>query len=592
MRRTGSITITFDRINLLIIGFSLISFVVLIKLVYIQLIKHKQYMSMGHDQYWNLQEIPAKRGSILSNEGNLLATTQIHYLLFAEPQRITDKPATAKQLAEVLTKMENPDISPTESTATNQYTTRYTSIMEPLSSKLLWIIIEHDLTPIEKEEIEKLQIQGIGFEEEPIRFYPEGTLAAHVLGFVAFNEQGEKQGYYGIEGSYDEGLKGKPGKVVEEQDALGKPILMGNYRKIPPVDGWDIELTIQRPVQYIIEKYLKAGVETYNASSGTAIVMDPATGSILAMANYPTYKPDYFLEEETSEGNTTRKSIEKKNLAISETYEPGSVIKPLVISAAINLNKVNPQTTFEDKGPVRYSDYYIDNWDKKHHGTQNIIQLLQKSNNIGAAWVGHQLGAENLSKYFYKFGFGKKTGVELQGEDTGIIRKTSWTDIDIATASFGQGISATPLQVLNAFNVFANDGVLMKPRMVDKIIDHEKTITIPPTKIEKVLSHTTAETMVGLLTQAVEGGESKYYNIKNYKIAGKTGTAQIPHEGGYNPNETNVTFVGFPAVSKKFTLIVKLNRPKESIYAAETAVPLWMEITDELLKFYGVPPDL
>ena len=353
----------------------------------------------------------------------------------------------------------------------------------------MWVALEHNITPFEKEYIEKLNIEGIGFAEEPVRYYPEETLAAHVLGFVASDEFGEKQGYFGIEGRLNEEIKGKPGKILQEQDAEGSPILLGDYKKTDPVEGRDVVLTLNRTIQYLVEKKLKEGVEKYDAVSGTVIVMDPYTGEVLAMANYPTYLPSDFLSvEEDLENSPHRQNIEKKNSGISDTYEPGSVIKALTVSSAVDLGKVQPETTFVDEGPVRYSDYTIDNWDGKHYGVQTIIELLQKSNNIGAAWVGHQVGVNNLSNYFKDFGLGARTGIELEGEDTGVIRDTSvWTDIDLATAAFGQGISATALQVLNAFNAIANGGELMQPKIIEKIVDNDKEIKIPTTKIRQVI---------------------------------------------------------------------------------------------------------
>ena len=222
-----------------------------------------------------------------------------------------------------------------------------------------------------------------------------------------------------------------------------------------------------------------------------------------------------------------------------------------------------------------------------------IVGLLQKSNNIGAAWVGHLVGSKKLYQYFESFGIGKKTNIELEGEESGFLQDyQDWLDIDLAVRSFGQGLAATPLQVLNAFNVIANGGYLLEPKIISKIIDGSKEMVIPTKNLRKVISKDTSETMVGMLEKAVEGGEGKYFTIKDYRIAGKTGTAEVPDEtGGYSANRTNATFVGFMAGSKKFSMIVKLEEPKTSVYAAETSVPLWMDIASELVKYYGLAPD-
>jgi cell division protein FtsI/penicillin-binding protein 2 len=589
------------RLNILMTVYGLIIGLFLVRLFSIQIIDHGKYTALAQSQYWNLSVIPAKRGDIISNDGIVLAGTQTHYLLYAEPKKISNSFETAHKLAQIFTEMQEKDF--TEKSLDSEeaevfdekiaFKDNYDRILADLNRDLYWVILKHDLSPKDKEALEAQNIEGIGFEEEPVRYYPEKTLSSHVLGFVAFNEQGEKQGYFGIEGALNEDLEGKPGRILEERDALGNPILVGSYKKSEPIKGRDIILSIDRSVQYVVEKKLKEGVEDYDAKSGTVIVMDPYTGEIVAMANYPTYQPDVFNYEENENVLVEhRKGVEKKNIAIAETYEPGSVIKPLTISAAIELGKVTPQTTFEDRGPVQYSDYVIDNWDGKHHGTQTIVQLLEKSNNIGAAWVGHLVGAKQLAYYFKEFGLGEKTGVELEGEDTGVIHDyREWADIDTATAAFGQGISATPLQVLNAFNVIANGGFLLQPKIVDKIVDQEEVIELPTRQVKRVISKQTSETMVDLLESAADSGEAKYFVLKNYQVAGKTGTAQIPVEGEYDPDKTNATFAGFLSGSRKFSMIVKLEEPRSSIYAAETAAPLWMDITKELVKLYGVPPD-
>ncbi len=598
------------RTDVVFVSFIFAFLVVVLRLFQIQVLNHKDYRALAEDQYSNQTEIPAKRGDIFSSDGYLLAGAKNNYLLFAEPQKIIDPYQTATDITEIIvssrlkevesylndivneTKEEEyaliKDILSEESLRENYFQDIYNAI----SMDLLWVPVIKDISPEEKVLIEDSEIEGFGFEDYPVRYYPEGNLASHVLGFVGSDEAGNKIGYFGIEGSLNEDLKGKTGRILEDRDALGNPILMGSYKKIPPTQGRNVILTINRAVQYVVEKKLEAGVKKYNAFSGSVIVMDPFTGDIVAMANYPDYDPLNFFENDEIEEKSGRKNTEKKNIAIADTYEPGSVMKPLTISAAIDLGIVNPNTTFLDEGKVRYSDYYIDNWDGRHHGVQTIIQLLQKSNNIGAAWVGHQVGREKIYQYFSDFGIGTRTGVDLEGEDTGILRdKEDWTDIDLANISFGQGVSATTLQVLNSFNAIANGGYLMQPKIISKITDEKGETEIPTKNIRRVISKETSDTMVDLLEKAAEGGEAKYFILKDYRISGKTGTAQIPEDGKYSPDRTNATFVGFMTDSKAFSMIVRLVEPKESPYAAETAVPLWMEIASELVKFYGLAPD-
>ena len=554
-----------------------------LKLFSIQVLGHAKYSNQANEQYWDRRELPAKRGSIYSSDGQLLAGTQTHYLLYGEPNNIDNKYEVAHELSEVLNNIKKSGSEPADF---------YDFIYDSLNKDLMWVPLARNLTPPQRDQILELDLDYIGFEDAPVRYYPEDSLAAHILGFVASNEAGEKVGYYGIEGALNEDLKGRSGRIMEETDAIGTPILVGSYERVAPVEGRDLVLTIDSAVQYLAEKKIKEGVEKYEAVSGSVIIMDPFTGAIIAMANYPTYEPDDFLSiEEVSEDPPYRKNIEKRNLAIQQIYEPGSVIKPLTVAAAIDLKLLTPESTFEDNGPVWYDDYQINNWDGNHHGTQTIIQLLQKSNNIGAAWVGHQVGSKKLSQYFKDFGLGERTNIDLEGEDTGIIHDyKTWADIDLATAAFGQGISATPLQVLNAFNTLANGGFLLEPRIIKEIIEPNKTIDIPPKTIRRVISKDTSDTMVWMLEEAAAGGEAKYFVLKDYKIAGKTGTAQIPEEGKYSPDKTNATFVGFLSDPKTFSMIVKLEEPHTSTYAAETAVPLWMDLASELVVYYGVPP--
>ena len=580
------------RINVLLFFFVAGAVLLAGKLFIIQVLNHEKYKSIAQEQYWDSQNIPSKRGDILSKDGLPLASTQTYYLLYMEPKKIKDKYTFVNNTVNLLSEVKsNGDLKKKVELA-DVFQERINSI---LRSDLIWAVVTKELNPDQKNKIMDIGIEGLGFEEEPVRYYPNGTLASHVLGFVASDESGQKVGYFGVEGDLDRELRGKDGKVLQEKGALGDPILLGGYKKLDPINGRNIVLTINRSIQYMVETKLKEGVEGYNAMSGSVIIMNPSTGNIIAMANYPTYNPSVFNEEiETVKGleDPSRKDLERRNLSISATYEPGSVMKPFTVSSALDIGKITPESTFNDEGPVKYSDYYIDNWNGQHHGVQNVIQLLQKSNNIGAAWVGHLVGTKDLTDYLRRFGFGEKTNIELEGEDTGSVRDyKTLTDIDLANISFGQGISATPLQVLNGFNVFINGGELVVPRIVDKIVDEGKEIEIPVKSVRRVISKRTADTMVELLVLAVEGGEAKFFNTKNYKIGGKTGTAQIPFGGKYDPQKTNATFVGFFAGTRDISMIVRLEQPTKSIFAAETAVPLWMSIAEELANYFGITPD-
>jgi len=586
------------RLNSLIVLFLVGFIAVIFRLFQLQVLGHEKFEKMGQDQYWTVQEISAGRGSISSSDGFLLAGTVDNYLMYGEPKVVENKTQTAHILAEYLASIE-PEVIQDEEVKEvvlkPGFEYYYKSIFDNLNLDLYWVSLKKNLSHEQMLAIQKFGIEGIGFEKEPKRYYPEGTLASHVLGFVASDEKGEKTGYYGIEGALNEDLQGKMGRILEERDATGNPILAGGYRKANPLPGRNIVLTIDRSVQYMVERMIKDGVEKYDAVSGNVIVMDPYTGKVIAMANYPTYDPSDFSvgdSETIADGEQTRKKVERRNLSIQQTYEPGSVMKPMTVSTAVDLGLVSSTTTYEDAGPVYYSGYKVDNWDLKHHGVLTVQRLLELSNNIGAAWVGHKVGAENLRSYLVNFGYGKRTGIELQGEDTGVIPAISdWSDITLANISFGQGISATPLQVLNAFNVIANGGTLYQPLIIEKIDDGKKILEVRPKRLRQVIKQETATEMVSMLENAAVSGEAKFYVLKDYKIAGKTGTAQIPEKGGYSADKTNATFVGFLSGDRKISMIVKLEEPKTSVYASLTSVPLWMDIMSELVKFYGIAPD-
>jgi cell division protein FtsI/penicillin-binding protein 2 len=280
------------------------------------------------------------------------------------------------------------------------------------------------------------------------------------------------------------------------------------------------------------------------------------------------------------------------NKNISDSFEPGSVIKPMTIATAIDLGLINDKSIFYDNGPISYSGKNIDNWDHKHLGALDPTLILQKSNNVATAQVGILIGEENLRKYFQNFGFGKKTGIDMEGEENGILRSTKWEDIDIANISFGQGVSATPLQVLTSFNVFANDGKFLRPRIILEIKkSNGERVEYPVSETNQIISNSTNQMMNQILVNSTKYNEGKYFLLKNYDISGKTGTGQIFREGKYLEDKTNASFVGFLTRSKKFSMFVRLEEPSSSTYASETAMPVWMSIATELINIFNLPPD-
>lgn len=611
------------RISSTKIFFLLTAMILTAHLVQIMLLSHGNYQVLAERQHITDLTLPAARGTIYSADGFTLATNQEAYLVWSNPREVTNSKDYAETLAPFLFPYsflffseegaEGPAFA--EASAGKQekqekdLAQREKEYQARLQDSLarqdtFYVPLAHKVSVETRDEIVKLNLNGIHFDLEPKRAYPEGSLAAHVLGFVGKNEDGLDQGYFGLEGFYHGDLSGTPGRVILERDASGKPIPVGALNRHEPEDGRDLVLTIRRELQYLIEKKLADDVAKYDAEAGTAILMDPKTGAIWAMANVPVYQPENWTEELKGETDVSKVDI-FSNDAISDNYEPGSVLKTLTMSAALNEKVVTPATTYNDIGPIAYSGHPVRTWDNKYHGVIDIPRILQLSNNTGAAWVGHQLGFDRYEEYLNKFRLGDKTGIDLQGEDTGIVRdRSEWRDIDLATMAFGQGISVTPLQLATIVSTIANDGIMMKPYMVKEIRNSKfeapngertQSIKIEPKEVGRPISEETARQMQLMLRDVVEKGEFKWFvqdaGLDKFAIAGKTGTAQIPEGGHYNPNKTNVTFVGFaPVKDPKFVLLVRLYKPTASTFSAETAVPLWLEMAKNLFLHLGISP--
>jgi len=565
----------------LLIFFSVAFSVLVFKLFYIQVYSYSSFKKQASRQQVSEKKINYSRGDILSSDGKILATNNITYNLVINPKIITEKEKYLEMFLKTID-FEN-------ETDKNEFITKYNSL---ISVDSYYQIIKKNLSYTDKNEIEATKYAGITFEKEIKRYYPEDHLAANVLGFVAKSETDEYQGYYGIEGKNNNLLKGREGRIVYEKGADGQTILFGNYDQADSIDGDHIVLTINRSIQYIIEKKLKEGVEKYGAKSGQIIVMEPKTGEVLGMANFPNFNPYDPFNEKLDINENFKPEVLNKN--ISDTFEPGSVIKPMTISAALDLNIIKPEDTFFDNGPAMYSDEYIDNWDKKHLGELNLSQILQKSNNIATAQIGMKLGEKNLKDYLKKFGYSYRTGIDLEGEEAGLMKSgDAWADLDVASSSFGQSFTATNLQILSSFNVFANDGNYIKPKIIKKLIKPNKNEVEFPTITERrVISKRTNDLMESILAKSTAQNEGKFFALKNYNISGKTGTAQIFKEGKYVENKTNASFVGYLTNSKKFSMIVRLEEPSSSTYAAETALPLWMQTAEDLANFLNIPTDL
>ncbi len=549
--------------------FSLIAFcffLIIGKLFYWQIVKADELSALGSTQYGTLIKLSSKRGEIKTSDNFPIATNKLSYLLFANPKEIKDSQKTAELLSPYL-EMDTASISAN------------------LSLNKFWVPIKSKLNNETKDRIEKLNLPGVGFEEEWTRFYPEGSTAAHLIGFVGKNELGEDKGYFGLEGYYDRQLKGKTISAIEVHDALGRPILSKVSSDRKELDGRSLILSVDRSIQYLTEKKLREGIEKYGASGGMVGIIEPSTGSILAMAIYPSFEPMNYLKFDEQL---------YKNPFISNLFEPGSTFKSLVMVSGIDSGVVEADTKCPIcSGPISIGGYEIRTWDNKYFDKINMIEVIQHSDNTGMVYVAKSLGLDRFLSYLGKFGMGELTNVDLQGEIYPSLRaKSKWYPIDLATAGFGQGISVTPIELLSAFSAIANNGMRMEPHVVSQIeINNTEKITIKPKTVEKPISSQAAKIMTEMLVNAVNKGEAKWTRIKGYRIAGKTGTAQIPIAGHYDPNKTIASFIGFaPADKPRFAMLVIVDRPTTSIYGSETAAPIFFNIAKDLLTYYNISP--
>ena len=549
----------------LVLSFLCFSYIAIIARLFVwQVFRASELSDLGRAQSSQVLTIPAIRGEIKAKDEFPLATNAISYLLYANPKVIKDKEDYVKKLTPILE--DDP-----------------ASISAKLSSDLYWVKLSVGLDQDKKHLIEKLSLKGLGFQQEYTRFYPEASMAAHLIGFLGKDSTGSNKGYFGVEGRYNAQLSGRSGKLYAIRDALGNQVL-GDTREDKKIDGRGVKLTLDRTVQFAVEKRLKDGVERYNADGGSVVIMESKTGAILAMSAVPSFNPQKYYEFDLNSYT---------NPVLSNLYEPGSTFKVLVMAAAIDEGKVKPETRCNIcAGPITEGDYTIRTWNDKYFPNTTMRDVIVNSNNTGMVFVGRKLGLNSMIKYLERFGIGKITGIDLQGETTSVIReRNAWYRIDLATASFGQGISITPIQLLSAVNAVANKGNLMTPYVVSQIISEDgKKIDIKPKIKGRVIKESTSKIITDMMVSAVEEGEAKWTKIKNYKIAGKTGTAQIPVAGHYDPSQTIASFVGFfPASDPKITMLVLVDRPKTSIYGSETAAPIFFNIARDLIKYYNIP---
>jgi len=543
------------------------------RLFSIQILKHGFYQALASDQQELLQKLTPERGEIFIQEKggiwNSLAVNRDFQTVYLVPSAVEDKNEVSSKLAQIL-QMEEEKILEKLKDSKDPY--------EPLRSKL------DDATA---EKIKNLNLAGVRFVSESWRWYPQGTLASHVLGFLGIRDD-KKTGQYGLEGFYEEKLAGENGFLRSKKDALGRWLMLSDFSSEPAQDGVDLYLTLDQNVQYLTEQKMKNVLDKWGASSGCAIVMDPKTGAVRAMASFPNFNPNEYNKV---------KSVETfSNSCIQEIYEPGSVFKPIVMAAGLDTGKISPQTVFVDEGFVKIGPHIIRNAQEKTYGESTMTRVLEKSINTGVVFVQRLIGGKIFEDYIKAFGFGERCEVDLAGEAAGSLRNIDENnEVNFATAAFGQGISATPLEMAGAIAAIANQGKLMRPYLVEKTVSSNGDEEITQPQITRqAISAETANKLTGMLVSTVRNGYDKI-KIKNYAVAGKTGTAQIPDEktGKYKTDETVHSFIGYaPAYDPKFLIFLKMDSPHGIEFASESLSPVFSELTQYLLNYYEIPPEV
>ena len=534
------------------------------RLIYFQVVEHDRLVAAAERQQSRTISAPAKRGDILDRSGRLLAFSVDADTVYAVPSEINDPKGAAAALCKALEDCSRKDRD---------------ALVERLASRRYFVHIRRQVSPDQARRVADLDLEGVGFLKESRRYYPNKTLAAHLLGYVGLDHDG----LAGIEATYDELISGEPGKVLVQTDARRHAF---SRVERPPTAGDTLELTIDLGLQHIAERELKAGVEASGGRGGSAIVMDPATGEILAMASYPSFNPNAYRDfaEEL-----------RRNRAVQDLYEPGSTFKIVTASAVLEENVVAPDDLidvsagaidFPGRPPIR---------DDHPLGVITFRSVIAKSSNVGSIKVGLRVGADRFLEYMQRFGFGRRSSPDFPGENAGLL----WTpknDSSLASMLIGYEIGVTPIQMAAALSSIANGGELIQPRVVRSVVRAGRRLPVPRKVVGRTVSQRTAAELREILEAVVEpGGTATLARVEGFRVAGKTGTAKKIVNGSYRGhNDYNVSFAGFvPSRDPVFTIIVVVDSPRRpSAYGGVVAAPIFQKIAEAALRHRGVPPSL
>jgi len=552
-----------ERITFLFILFIIFYFLLIYRLYNIQVIQSDKFEEIAQQEHLTSFSIEGERGNIYDRNLKKLVVNVNVQSLFAIPPKIENPREAALKISLILN-LETKEV------------------LDKLNQKRPFVWIKRKLNETEVEEIKKLNLEGLDFLKESKRFYPKNYLASNLMGFVGIDNQGLE----GLELFFDQELKGLPGLVVLERDALGGKIPLSIKELNTHRDGNSIVLTIDEVIQYITEEALDKAFQKYKAKAGVAIVVEPKTGEVLAIAVRPSYDPNYF----------NKYALDLwRNLAIANAYEPGSTFKIVTIATALEEGVVKLDDQFYCKGWTNYNRHIFH--DIHQHGTQNLTDIVKNSCNVGVIQVGTRLEQKVFEKSIRRFGFGTLTEINLPGEVNGLIRSSKdWSKISLASISIGQEISITPIQLIMAISAIANRGTLMKPLIVKEILDsNQNSVKVFKSKpVRQVVSVETALTMTKILEQVVIDGTGREAKLDEYQVAGKTGTGQIFDfaTGKYSNSAYTSLFVGYvPAENPKISILILLDQPKGSYYGGTVAAPVFKEIASKVLSYLSIPPN-
>ncbi|HEX3695636.1 MAG TPA: penicillin-binding transpeptidase domain-containing protein [Polyangia bacterium] len=543
------------------VGFGLLFTAVGRRAYHLQVVQADHLRTMAEEQYLREIELPPRRGRILDRNGAELASTADVDSIYCNPRRLPDVRDASRRLAYVLG-LERRELE------------------KKLSQKRFFAWVKRKVTPDEVTAVRALNLPGIAFTREPRRFYPNRTLAATVMGHAG----SDGGGLDGVELSFDKYLRGSTSSVQGVRDALGRDLMVEGMADMPTGVGSDVVLTIDRYLTFVTEKALADATAAHHAKSVIAVVMDPSNGEVLAMASTPTYNPN-------DPGGAAENGA--RNRAITDAFEPGSTMKTFTISAALDARAVRADEKFDClMGRMMVGRYQIH--DTHPHGVLTVAEVFKFSSNIGATKIARRLGRDEFARALDRFGFGHQTEIGLPGERSGIIRPVSkWGDIGFANASFGQGLTVTPLQMIAGVSAIASGGVYHQPHVVARIVNQDGSVETPALRPDRrVISADAARTMVGIMRGVTEpGGTAKQAAIPGYPVAGKTGTAQKVANGHYDSSKWVASFIGFaPADDPRVAIIVVVDEPQGDHLGGAVAAPVFREIGEQALRYLHVPP--